>query len=362
MLTADKNITNLLKGKAKTDLTNNILEESSHYLKGSQLMELNKTLNKCFEGYEIFVLNEVDLHEDYREENKLILADFLSNKKIEGLSPRTIEYYERTISHCLEVIDKHVSDITTEDIREYFTWYPSQNNCSNQTLDNMRRNLSSFFGTLNNEGIIRVNPMTRIKKIKSAKKVKKPYTDMEVEKMRDALQSKVASGDYAVYCKYRDLALFELLLSSGIRLDECAQLNKDDIDLANKCFIVLGKGNKERECYFSTKAQYFLDKLINEDYGKYNKGKALFQTKQKRLGFRLGKAGIERRIRDIGKSVGVKAHPHKFRRTFATNLLHKGVPIEQIKDLMGHSNIDTTLIYASVDKEQVKYNHNKFAG
>ena len=357
-----------LQVKAKTDLTNNILEDASHYLKGSQLMELNKTLNKNFQGYEIYVEQDIDLHKNYKEENNLIVETYIKNKELEGLSPRTLYYYRDTIEALLEYVDKHLSDVTAQDIRGYLSYRQSIGNCGAVHLDSLRRNLNTFFNTINNEGYIQFNPMAKIKKIKSAKKVKKPFTDWEIERMRDVLNNKPQETPHQTYFKIRNQALFELLLSSGIRLRECGQLNKSDIDLENRTFIVLGKGNKERVCYFSVKCQYFLNKMLNFKYTgtlrKYADEEALFVSMraQKDGSHRASNNAIERLIRELGQSCGVKAHPHKFRRTFATNLLNKDVPIEQIKELLGHANLDTTMIYAITDQDQIRYNHKKFAG
>ncbi len=362
LLSQSTGIVEELQVKAKNDLTNNILEDASQYLKGSQLMELNKTLNKHFEGYEIYVEKNVNLHENYKEENKAIVDTYLGNKKLEGLSPRTLSYYQESIEQFLEYVDKHLSDVTTQDVREYLAYRQSSGRCGAVALDNIRRNLNTFFNTINNEGFIQYNPMAKIKKIKSAKKVKSPFTELEIEKMREVLNKMPENTPYLKMLKLRDQSLFELLLSSGIRLRECVQLNKTDIDLQNRTFIVLGKGNKERVCYFSVKAQYYLNKLLNFNYEgntkKYANNPALFLGRNGRFGMN----GVERRIRDIGRSCGVKAHPHKFRRTFATNLLNKDVPIEQIKELLGHANLDTTMIYAIADQDQIRYNHKKFAG
>lgn len=357
-----------LQVKAKTDLTNNILEEAAHYLKGSQVLELNKTLNKHFDHYEIFVEQNTNLHENYVEENKSIVNIYLQNKKLEGLSPRTLIAYSDSINDFVKYVDKHLSDVTSQDVREYLSYKQQLNDCSNTTIDNYRRNLSTFFNTICNEGYVQYNPMAKIKKIKSAKKVKKPFTEIEIEKMRDVLNSKPERTKTQKLFKIQAQALFELLLSSGIRLRECVQLNKEDINLQDRTFIVLGKGNKERICYFSVKCQYYLEKLLNFDYTgktrKYEDCEALFVTKSSKGGYnhRLQHSGIERKIRNLGASCGVKAHPHKFRRTFATTLVRKGVPIEQIKELLGHANIDTTMIYAIVDESQIKYNHSKYAG
>lgn len=368
MLSLNQNSIENIQIQAKIELTNNILEESSRYLKGSQLMELNKTLNKHFQEYEIFVQQDIDLHKNYIEENKSIIDIYISNKQLEGLSPRTLKYYKETVTAFVEYVDKHLSDVTSQDIRNYLSFVQQTTSSSNATIDNLRRNLNTFFNTISNEGYIQSNPMAKIKKIKSAKKVKKPFTEIEIEKMRNELSNLPERTPSQQLFKYQDQALFELLLSSGIRLRECIQLNKEDIDLENRTFMVLGKGNKERQCYFSVKCQYYLDKIINFEYkgrtSKYKDVEALFVTKSTKGDYnhRLAGNGVERKIRELGRKCGVKAHPHKFRRTFATTLLNKGVPIEQIKELLGHANLDTTMIYAIVDQDQVKYNHSKYAG
>jgi len=272
-----------LQVKAKTDLTNNILEEAAHYLKGSQVLELNKTLNKHFERYEIFVEQSTNLHENYAEENKSIVNIYLQNKKLEGLSPRTLTAYSDVINDFVRYVDKHLSDVTSQDVRAFIGFRQSLGNASNSYLDTIRRYLSAFFNTICSEGYVQYNPMAKIKKIKSAKKVKKPFTELEIEKMRDALNSKPENTKTRELFKIQDQALFELLLSSGIRLRECVQLNKEDIDLQNRTFTVLGKGNKERVCYFSVKCQYYLEKLLNFEYSgrtrKYEDCEALFVTK-----------------------------------------------------------------------------------
>ena len=365
IMDANYTVVDGLQAKAKRDLLDEILNKAQFYLKGSQLMELNKTLNECLSNYEVFIEQNTKLHENYEEENKEIIKLYIQNKKLEGLSPRTTYFYESNISKFVEWIDKPLADVVTQDIRDYFDYAQKLHNCGSITLDTTRRILNTFFTTITNEGYIQSNPMVRIKKIKSAKKVKKPFTDLEIEKMRDQLNKLPEKTHTDLLIKYRDQALFELLLSSGIRIAECVNLNKNDIDLNNRRFIVLGKGNKERMCYFSVKCQFYLEKLLNFKYSgrtrKYQNVDALFISKRGQNN-RYSINGVERRIRELGNRCGVNAHPHKFRRTFATNLVNKGVPLEQVKELMGHSNMDTTLIYAMVDQDQVRHNHNKFAG
>lgn len=348
--------TDALQAQAKIDLTNNILEESSQYLKGSQIMELNKTLNKHFANYEIFVMQDIDLHKNFQEENQRILETYISNKKLEGLSKNSLYYYNMVLSNFLKVIGMHLADVTTQDLRNYLTYYQSLNNASNASLDNIRRVLNGFFNTINNEGFIPTNPMSRIKHIKQEKKLKKPFTNFEIEKMRGALQNqrkwKKTIPEYEIV---RNKAIFELLLSSGIRVRELVSLNKRDIDLNTRTFTVMGKGSKERECYCSVKAEYYLRQMLNTEKAKRNE--PLFLG---RRDTRICVGGVENMIRNLGNHVGVKAHPHKFRRTFATNLINKGVPVEHVKEMLGHTNLDTTMIYAIVDRERVKQSHQQY--
>lgn len=362
-LTTPHSITENLQFKAKNDLITEILEQAQHYLKGSQLMELNRTLNECFDKYEIFVDNKLNADENFEETNKSILETFLNTKKIEGASPRTISYYKSTMVKLLEYINCPLADIETEQIREYLNYVQSINDCSNATLDNIRRVFSTFFNFCVDEGFIQLNPMRRIKKIKSDKKIKKAFTDLELEKLRDHLARMPEKTEYQKLLKLRDRALFELLLSSGIRIGECVQLNKNDLNMTTCSFKVFGKGAKERICYFSPKAKYYLEKLFDykpkKKYAKHD-NPALFLNY--RTASRMGVNAIERRLREIGRETDIRVHPHKFRRTFATELIRKEVPIEQVKQMMGHTNIDTTMIYTVLDQEQIKMNHNRYAG
>lgn len=354
--TTNDNYATNLQVQAKTELTNNILEDSSRYLKGSQIQELNKTLNKHFDKYEIFVQQEINLHENYQEENQAILETYLSNKKLEGLSKNSLYYYNMVLSNFLKVVGMHLADVTTQDLRNYLTYYQSLNNASNASVDNVRRVLNGFFNTINNEGFIPTNPMSRIKHIKQEKKLKKAFTNFEIEKMRGALQNqKKRKKSVSEYEILRNKTIFELLLSSGIRVRELVQLNKNDVDLNSRTFTVMGKGSKERECYFNTKTEYYLRHLL--DMEKSRESEALFIG---RTGSRILIGGVEGMIRELGECVGVKAHPHKFRRTFATNLINKGVPVEHVKEMLGHTNLDTTMIYAIVDRERVKQSHQQY--
>lgn len=277
--------------------------------------------------------------------NAQYLTMFLNAKKIEGCSERTLAYYKTTIERLLESVHESIRKVTTNDIREYLADYQSWNNCSKTTIDNVRRNISSFFTWLEEEDYIIKSPMRRIHKIKVTQVVKEIISDEEIEKMRDKCKS------------LRDLAIIDLLYSTGIRIGELVQLNVDDINFEERECIVFGKGSKERRVYFDAKTKIHLQGYINN---RVDKNPALFVTLHAPYA-RLKISGIEIRLRRLGRELGIsKVHPHKFRRTMATRAIDKGMPIEQVQKLLGHSQIDTTMHYAIVNQTNVKVSHRKF--
>lgn len=277
--------------------------------------------------------------------NAQYLTMFLNAKKIEGCSERTLAYYKTTIERLLESVHESIRKVTTNDIREYLADYQSWNNCSKTTIDNVRRNISSFFTWLEEEDYIIKSPMRRIHKIKVTQVVKEIISDEEIEKMRDECKS------------LRDLAIIDLLYSTGIRIGELVQLNVDDINFEERECIVFGKGSKERRVYFDAKTKIHLQGYINN---RVDKNPALFVTLHAPYA-RLKISGIEIRLRRLGRELGIsKVHPHKFRRTMATRAIDKGMPIEQVQKLLGHSQIGTTMHYAIVNQTNVKVSHRKF--
>lgn len=277
--------------------------------------------------------------------NNNYLSMFLNAKKIEGCSERTLAYYKTTVEKLLDDVNDPIRKVTTDDIREYLANYQSINDCSKTTIDNIRRNISSFFTWLEEEDYIIKSPMRRIHKIKTAKTVKEVISDEEIEKMRDKCQN------------LRDLAIIDLLYSTGIRIGELVRLNIDDIDFEERECIVFGKGDKERRVYFDAKTKIHLMNYINS---RSDENPALFVTLDAPYD-RLKISGVEIRLRHLGRELGInKIHPHKFRRTMATRAIDKGMPIEQVQRLLGHSQIDTTMHYAIVNQTNVKVAHRKF--
>ena len=277
--------------------------------------------------------------------NSNYLAMFLNAKKIEGCSERTLSYYKTTVEKLLDRITDPIRKVTTDDIREYLASYQGLNDCSKTTIDNIRRNISSFFTWLEEEDYIIKSPMRRIHKIKTTKTVKEVISDEEIEKMRDKCKN------------LRDLAIIDLLYSTGIRIGELVRLNVDDIDFEERECIVFGKGDKERRVYFDAKTKIHLMGYINS---RSDTNPALFVTLDAPYD-RLQISGVEIRLRRLGRELGInKVHPHKFRRTMATRAIDKGMPIEQVQKLLGHSQIDTTMHYAIVNQTNVKVAHRKF--
>jgi len=277
--------------------------------------------------------------------NSNYLAMFLNAKKIEGCSERTLAYYKTTVEKLLDEVDDPIRKVTTDDIRDYLANYQGLNDCSKTTIDNIRRNISSFFTWLEEEDYIIKSPMRRIHKIKTTKTVKEVISDEEIEKMRDKCKN------------LRDLAIIDLLYSTGIRIGELVRLNIDDIDFEERECIVFGKGDKERRVYFDAKTKIHLMSYINS---RFDTNPALFVTLDAPYN-RLQISGVEIRLRRLGRELGInKVHPHKFRRTMATRAIDKGMPIEQVQKLLGHSQIDTTMRYAIVNQTNVKVAHRKF--
>ena len=314
-----------------------ILNEMSEYLSVAQMKKLQEVMLKAFsEKAEKKVIS-----------NREYLTMFLDAKTIEGCSWRTIQYYRVTIERMLDSITEPVRKITTEDVRLYLSDYQKINDCSKVTVDNIRRNLSSFFSWLEEENYILKSPMRRIHKIKTNQQVKEVISDEDIERLRDKCT-----------CQ-RDLAMIDLLYSTGIRVGELVNLNISDVDFESRECVVFGKGGKERKVYFDAKAKLHLQKYIDS---RTDSNPALFVTLDSPYD-RLKISGVEIRMRELGRSVKIsRIHPHKFRRTMATRAIDKGMPIEQVQKILGHSQIDTTMQYAMVNQNNVKTSHQKYCG
>lgn len=327
----------------KNELITNIEQAMLKKLDNAGLQALHEVLVKAFKDVTVTAAAETDK----QPENADILSEFLSAKKIEGCSEKSLNYYRKTITAALDSIGKGVKHITTDDLRAYLTGYQNEKKSSKVTMDNIRRILSSFFSWLEDEDYIIKSPVRRIHKVKTSKTIKETYTDENLELMRDNCVA------------LRDLAMIDMLASTGMRVGEMVLLNRDDINFNERECVVVGKGDKERMVYFDARTKLHLQNYLDS---RTDSNPALFVTLRAPYN-RLKIGSIELRVRELGRRLGInKVHPHKFRRTLATMAIDKGMPIEQLQRLLGHQRIDTTLQYAMVKQSNVKLAHRKFIG
>ncbi len=325
----------------KQSLIKDVINNMLPLMTDAQAKKLQTTMEYVFLNYEV-----VEKQKSIDDGIDLIEL-FLSAKRIEGCSEKTLNYYKATINRLCLALEKPIKHISTENIRAYLTEYQTKRKSSKVTIDNIRRILSSFFGWLEDEDYILKSPVRRIHKIKTTSSIKETYSDEVMEVMRDNCS------------ETRDLAMIDLLASTGMRVGELVLLNREDIDFNERECVVFGKGNKERVVYFDARTKLHLQDYLNS---RTDTNIALFVSLRSPYN-RLSIGGIETRLRKFGYSIGVeKLHPHKFRRTLATKAIDKGMPIEQLQKLLGHKRIDTTLQYAMVKQSNVKYAHRKYIG
>ena len=326
-----------------------LIREIQHGLLGvldqRQQEMLKSVLLRCLDGYSLS--EETRQDKDNYGSNSHYLDMFVSAKRVEGCSEKTVEYYTATINKLLVEIKKDIKDIMTDDIRTYLSEYQERHNSSKVTMDNMRRIFSSFFSWLEDEDYIVKSPVRRIHKVKTTKVIKETFTDEAMEVLRDTCTD------------IRNLAMIELLASAGIRVGELVLLNRTDIDFNERSCIVLGKGDKEREVYFDARTKLHLQAYLQ---ARNDDNPALIVSLKAPFN-RLTIGGVEKAVRKLGDQAQIhKVHPHKFRRTLATMAIDKGMPIEQVQNLLGHKNINTTMQYAMVNTANVKNSHRKIIG
>lgn len=322
----------------KQSTADRIVQGMLPFLNNGQLRQLQRVLERT--------LCEDESMEKCQDNTELMEA-FLAAKRVEGCSQKSLKYYRSTINAMLDTVGKQVQEIVTGDLRTYLTAYQKEKSSSKVTIDNIRRILSSFFSWLEDEDYILKSPVRRIHKVKTASNIKETYSDETLELMRDSCT------------EMRDLAMIDLLASTGMRVGEMVLLNREDIDFNERECAVFGKGDKERMVYFDARTKLHLQSYLDS---RTDENAALFVS-LKAPHSRLTIGGVETRLRELGKRLGVsKVHPHKFRRTLATVAIDKGMPIEQLQQLLGHKRIDTTLQYAMVKQSNVKLAHRKYIG
>jgi integrase/recombinase XerD len=341
-----------------------------HFMQGimgivsdNQAQRIEKVL--IHELGKVEVVDPYRTYDQYRENDFEQLVDlFIKAKRVNGLSSQTLQMYQQSLEHLMKLTGLTcITDYTSEVIRKFLE--TKINETSTTTADNYRRVFSSFFGWCHkNEHILR-DPMYRIENIKQPKKVKKPFSNVELDKLRNTIKKRMnnASKDKnsrQYFLALRGLVILELLVSSGVRVSELKGIRLKNINLDERSVKVLGKGNKERITYFSKTAKYYLQKYItlrgqkeaDDDYLLiHNTGK------------QLGSYGVERFLRELGADAGVaNVHPHRFRRTFATNLVNHGMGIERVQKLMGHESINTTRLYVLSNENTLKTEYNLIQG
>lgn len=327
-------------------LATDIMQQMLPVLDNSQLQRLQEVLRQILSRYQI-TGSQAGEEEPTEDDNEAVVDAFIAAKTLEGCSQRTLAYYKSTVNIMLRFVKKNVRHITTEDLRLYLAAIQKNNKVSNTTVDNVRRNLSSFFGWLETEDYILKSPVRRIHKVKTAKLVKSTFSDEDLETLRDGCKTK------------RDLAIIDMLVSTGMRIGELVLLDRDSVNYNERECKVLGKGNKERVVYFDARTKKHLQEYLD---GRDDDNPALFVTLDKPH-TRVTIGGLEERIRHLGRRLGLqRTHPHKFRRTLATMAIDKGMPVEQVQQVLGHENIDTTMQYAMVKQSNVKTSHRKFLG
>ena len=327
----------------KETIIQTVLDGMRAVLTENQLDLLTDVTRKALSECEI--TPKATEEEQRNKENVELLGAFISSKKVEGCSDKTIHYYKSSIEKLIATVKKNVCDIATNDIRCYLADQQEQRGLSKVTIDNLRRIYSSFFSWLEDEDYITKSPVRRIHKVRTDALVKEVLTDENIEVLRDSCH------------ELRDIAMIDLLLSTGMRVGELVKINRDDIDFQERQCVVFGKGNKEREVYFNARTKIHLKKYLEQ---RTDTNPALFVSLHEPH-TRLTISGVEVRLRQLGKRVNLnKVHPHKFRRTLATMAIDKGMPIEQVQKMLGHVKIDTTLHYAMVNQTNVKIAHRKF--
>lgn len=316
---------------------NRLLNEMTEFLSCTQLKKLQEAAVKIFSEQEVRAADA---------SNDEYMNMFLDAKSIEGCSDKTVHFYRYAIQMLFRFVHTPVRRITTEELRRFMTEYQKMNNCSKVTLNNIRRNLNSFFAWLEEENHIMKSPMKRIHNIKTNKVVKEVINEDDIEKLRDLCDSP------------RDLAVLDLLYSSGMRIGELVNLNRKDISMDERECVVFGKGGKERKAYFDAKTKNDLEKYLSS---RTDDNPALFVSRRMPH-TRISSGAVESQFRNLGRKAGLRIHPHKFRRSMATRALNKGMPIEQVQRLLGHNKLDTTLIYAQVSQDNVKNAHQRYLG
>ena len=313
-----------------------------------QLEHLSNVLYVNFHGKE---LQEqcTDLADTGVDGDEAKIRMFVASKRAVNRETNTLKQYTREIYRMLDFLGKRIEDITGMDLRYYYGVMRERRGIKMSTMQTRLHYLSSFWDFLTTEELVRTNPVKKVGVLKLEKTIKKPFSAAEMEALRTGCD------------ELRDRALVEFLYSTGVRVSELVHLNVGDIEMGKQELIVYGKGSKERKTYLTDSAKFFLKRYLQTRRQDNLAAQPLFVTLDAPHD-RLSVAGVQYMLRNLGRRTGVNnVHPHRFRRTIATDLLNRGMPIEQVKEFLGHEKLDTTMIYCTVREENVQASHRKYA-
>lgn len=317
----------------KEQFINDVLRAMQTSLNNAQLLQLQAILQQALASMDLVPLEEQPKTDEMT--NEQLLTMFLDAKRVEGCSDKTVRYYETTLKKLFTGLNMTMVQVKTEDLRTYLSEYRQRTNCSKANIDNLRRIFSSFFSWLEDEDLILKSPVRRIHKVKAEKQVKETYSDETLEALRDGCSC------------LRDLAMIDLLASTGIRVSELVRLNRADIDFEGRECVVFGKGSKERPVYFDARTKVHLKNYLES---RTDDNPALFVTLQNPHK-RLEISGVEIRVRELGRKLEVgRVHPHKFRRTLATRAIDKGMPVETVMSLVQQKPDDIVKVGIDADE------------
>lgn len=325
-----------------------IVTEMAPHLTQGQLEHLSNVLYINFHGKEIQE-QCTELIPSGLEGDEAKVRMFVASKKAVNRQDDTLRQYTREIRNMLDFLGKRLEDITGMDLRYYYGVMREQRGIKMSTMQTRLHYLSSFWDFLTTEELVRSNPVKKVGLLKLEKVIKKPYSAEELEALRTSCST------------LRDRALVEFLYSTGVRVSELVALNVGDIEMGRQELVVYGKGSKERKTYLTDGAKFYLRRYLQTREQEGLEDKPLFVTLDKPHD-RLTVAGVQHMLRQLGRRAKVdNVHPHRFRRTIATDLLNRGMPIEQVKEFLGHEKLDTTMIYCTVKEESVHSSHRKYA-
>lgn len=329
----------------KDDIVQEVVLKMSSDLSDKQLRKLGEVLSVCVKDYTFTKNTEIACYEQTDWEK--ILKIFIASKGLKNCSQGTRYNYYSRLRNLMTMLGKNIADITTNDLRYYLAMYKETHKISDSYIDTIRRYISSFFSFCQIEGYITTNPAERLEKVKVPKILKNAFSQRDLVILKENAEC------------IRDLALIEVLYSTAGRVGEVIALNKSDINFATGQVNLYGfKGKAERIVYLTEEAMYYLEKYLNS---RTDSNEALFVGLREPYN-RVTENTVETRMRNLGKKVGIKTHPHKFRRTFLSDGSHRGMNLQELQKYAGHVKPETTMMYLDIKNEDIHSSFNRYIG